>query len=360
MPGEKILEPPQDWVAEYEQYLLFCESDNRPRNPWATIKDREIYALAWLAREIGVASGELLQLIEYIRLAPVFNDLVYRPASIPKRGGRRVIHVPTPKLLSMQRRINTKLLAQFRPAETVSGFSGGSIAKALKPHLAAQSILKVDFKEAFPSVTRDQVFKMFSTRFHWYVSNALTDLTTHQGILPPGAPTSPRVFDLVCADFDQRMIKLAENVGGNYTRYADNIFFSFPKEKFPRPLRQAILKLVENQKHGHSQRRQGPSFKWHKLHVCTLSTAVRALGLNIMNGQLHNTRPWKQRLRKTLHHVQYLLDHGLGYKHEWVVLEGMMQFACEDTLPKKLTEQFNALYDRVYAVRRPWMYRTLS
>lgn len=361
MSSEKMLEPPADWAAEYKEYLRFCESGNRSQNPWATIKDREIFALVWLAKQIEVAPAELLELVEYIRLAPVFKNPIYRTVSIAKRGGKwRIIHVPIPKLLSMQSRINAKLLAQFRPDEAVSGFSGGTIVKALLPHLSAKSILKVDFQEAFPSVTREQVFKMFITRFHWYTSKALTDLTTFQGNLPQGAPTSPRVFDLVCADFDRHMLKLAENVGGNYTRYADNIFFSFPEEKFPRRLRQAILKLIENQRHGHTLRRQGPGFKWHKLRVCALDNAVRALGLNIMNGQLHNTRPWKQRLRKTMHHVQYLLDNDLDYKHEWAALEGMMQFACEDTLPKKLTEQFNALYDRVYAVRRPWLYRTLS
>lgn len=59
----------------------------------------------------------------------------------------------------------------------------------------------------------------------------LARLCTHDGGLPQGAPTSPRLSNLVNYRFDARLAGMADALGGVYTRYADDITISFPKEE---------------------------------------------------------------------------------------------------------------------------------
>jgi hypothetical protein len=354
----RTLTPPE-WMEEYSYW--FATARDIPEFAEDVMSSSERYALMWLAKEIDVPFVLLHQVLKGFRNCnPEFEDQVYFTRYKPKRsGGFRKICCPEERLGSIQRALSKYLATWYTPHSRICGFSGGNIEQALLPHTGGTWLLKVDFKDAFPSVHREDVLHAFERlKYRKHVANALADFTTFCDELPQGAPSSPRVFDIVCAPFDHYMRALVQKYGATYTRYADNIFVSVTETEFPQPLKNGILKLIENRrKNGAGSRRPGPSFSWHKLRVCRMSHAtVRGLGLNIIDGKLHNTREWKRRFRKHIAHVAYLLDNGLPYDDAFRKLEGMVQFAREDTLPASLTEAFDAIYHRVYQVRRPWAY----
>ena len=353
---DNSLEPPTEWAEMHEKYSEWKMNYVYSENPYKWIKIREAYAIKWLARELDIGTANLLDLIEAMRSDHIIGESFYRQWDQKKRnGGVRRIYAPNEELKRVQKAINQHILKKIYSAGIPAfGFSGGGIIDALKPHLYSRSILRVDFRDAFDSVTRDDVFEMFHREFHWYVSEVLTDLTTFFGRLRQGPPTSSRIFDLACYGLDFHLSRMADNVWGKYTRYADNIFFSFPGETFPRPTRQAILKLIENQRShlNSAKKRKGPNFRWHKLRIGSMRNTIHALGLNIIDGRLHNTRVWKSEFRKTLHHVWFLLNNNMDAEPARMQLEGMMQFAIEQTLPQKLIDEYNKIYI-VYTPRRP-------
>ena len=350
---------PPEWMEEYSHW--FATTSHIPEFS-EEMSSRERYALMWLANEIERTYVDLRRVLRDVRVCgPVFGDQIYTTQYKPKRsGGYRKICCPVKHLRDIQEALNKYFSAWYIPHDDICGFSGGNIAQALLPHTSATWLLKVDFKDAFPSISKSDVFlALREQKYRWYTANALADLTTYNNELPQGAPSSPRVFDIVCAPFDRYMRTLVQNYGGTYTRYADNIFVSVTDAQFPQPLRNGVLKAIENRRKYNDGRlrRQGPAFAWHKLRVCRMShTTVRGLGLNIIGGKLHNTREWKRRFRKHIAHVAYLLDNGLPYDEAFKKLEGMVQFAREDTLPVSLTQAFDAVYHRVYQMRRPWAY----
>jgi hypothetical protein len=289
----------------------------------------------------------------------------------------RKINVPNRELRFIQKKLGRWIMDFLVPEPNVFGFSGGSIIQAIEPHLKSRSILQIDCKNAFPSINsraimerlivgrchnvsvlKSQTQKDWSgAPFSWYGARVITDLVTKDDELPQGAPTSPKIFDLVCMELDKKLNHLAKNVGGAYTRYADNIFFSIPRETFDKKLKNAVIKTVEGKRNliewwrkkrrARTVSRSGPEFEWHKLRLKrTKNNAVRMLGLNMIDGRIHNTRDFKRRLRKSLHHVKWLRAHGLDHEEAWIKIQGMMQFAQIDTIPAGLWAEYQDLKNR--------------
>ena len=83
-------------------------------------------------------------------------------------------------------------------------------------------------KDFFPSIGYKEIYKIF--RYIGYtdgVSKLLTKLCTNvNDVLPQGSPASPPLSNLVSLKLDKRLSRLAESIGADYTRYADDMLFS--------------------------------------------------------------------------------------------------------------------------------------
>lgn len=163
-----------------------------------------------------------------------------------KNGGKRVIHVPEDAL----KKIQTKLLEFLYDSigevkDCVHGFTPKrSIVTNASQHCSSRTnyLLNIDIQDFFPSINFFRVRGLFQSEpfsFSHSVASVLAQICTYKNQLPQGAPTSPLVANLICRSLDNRLIRLARKNKVIYTRYSDDITFSFStkyKENLPKDI----------------------------------------------------------------------------------------------------------------------------
>lgn len=195
---------------------------------------------AGLAAALGCTASDLTRLTR----AGDGPGSPYVRFTIPKAtGGERTITAPRAALKRIQRRILADLLAHAPVHEACHGFvRGRSTLTHASAHRGAKLCVRIDLEDFFPTVHFHRVVGLFeSLGANAEVAWALAALTTHRpvnedgevtwpSVLPQGAPTSPAIANLVCRRLDARLAGLAGRVGATYTRYADDLTFSFVSE----------------------------------------------------------------------------------------------------------------------------------
>jgi len=180
------------------------------------------FGLEELARRLGVDREKLA------RVEPRYHEF-----TVPKRsGGTRRILAPDAELKSLQRRILRRLLTRLRAHPAAMGFERGrSIVTNARAHRQQAVVLRFDLKDFFPSTGARRLKKYFR-RIGWNrpATKWLLRLCTHRGGLPQGAPTSPRLSNLVNYRLDARLAGMARKLDAVYTRYADDITISFNRD----------------------------------------------------------------------------------------------------------------------------------
>ena len=121
-------------------------------------------------------------------------------------------------------------------------------------------------------------------------------LCTHKGGLPQGAPTSPALSNLLNYRLDARLAGAAKRFEAAYTRYADDITFSY--EKDDRNAIHAIVRVTKaaakSEGYELHQRRKLSIRRRHQRQVVTGLVVNRGVGLG------RSRRRW---LRAVEHHV---------------------------------------------------------
>lgn len=188
-----------------------------------------------LARRLGLPLAEIERV-----------PLEYRELSVAKRnGGTRQLSIPHPTLMTLQRRLLRRVLGKLRAHPAACGFERGrSIVDHARSHAGRAEVIKFDLRDFFPSTTAARVEAYFR-RIGWNESAAalLTKLCTWQGSLPQGAPTSPRLSNLVNYGLDARLSALAAHEHVAYSRYADDLTFSCDGSTF-RSIRHRVPLVV--------------------------------------------------------------------------------------------------------------------
>lgn len=152
----------------------------------------------------------------------------------------RELLVPDYVLKSRQQYIS-QLLNQINLPEYMYGSVVGknNILNA-QQHLNGKYFLTIDLKKFFTNINHHQVNKMFCKNgFSPSVARILTQLTTFQGSLPQGAPSSPVIANLVFLETSNQLFELAKKNGLTFTTFLDDLTFSSDRD-FKRLIPQVI------------------------------------------------------------------------------------------------------------------------
>lgn len=190
-----------------------------------------------LLRQLSIETGLAESAVRRIISNAPERYKVYRISK--KNGGMRKIAQPARELKLLQRALVELLLSKLpvHPAATAY-VKGRSIRDNAELHCHSGPVLKMDFKDFFPSIT-DRDWAAYCNQ-----TGCLTDpedirltslLLFHRPAggrvlrLAIGAPSSPIVSNLIMFPFD---VMISEAVAADhviYSRYADDLTFSGPR-----------------------------------------------------------------------------------------------------------------------------------
>lgn len=244
---------------------------------------------------------------------------------IPKKNGKfRTIYVPSKEekreLRKLLRSINKKQI-KYLDKEVVHGFfpKRNPVTNA-KRHIGYEYTLCFDLHDFFDSVTLDKVgFRLTDKQRE----KCFVDGAARQGL-----PTSPALANLAAWPMDKGILyymKMKDMRGKDivYTRYADDLSFSFNDPSLIKKLRKDIPDIVK--KHGfeinHSKTR------------CQAAVAGRRIicGVAVDKDSIYPTRKSRRKLRAALHQNHMRSAQGLK---EWTKLKVPVVFDAAEQISK--------------------------
>jgi RNA-directed DNA polymerase len=210
------------------------------------IKQRKIAALHFLGSDSAQDLARLLNR-PILFLEQVLNHPVYVEHQIAKKNGsKRIVLAPSDDLKRIQRSLNYYLQCYYNliKPDVVFGFvrtirrekNPAAIVQNAEVHQNKKYLLNLDLENFFPSISAKRILTLFSGphfQFNSEIGTAIALLTTYQGKLPVGAPTSPILSNFICLEMDHALIDFANSHHLSYTRYADDLTFS--SNEFIRP-----------------------------------------------------------------------------------------------------------------------------
>ncbi len=205
----------------------------------------EFDSIEGFAKGLGVSIPALRWLCFHREVQPTSH---YRTWTIPKHDGTpRPITAPKRELKAAQRWLLRNIVEKLPVHRAAHGFlASRSIATNATVHAGADVIVKIDVKDFFPTISFRRVKGLLrkaglpenvATLASLLATECPRDLVSFRGktlyvakgprALPQGAPTSPGITNAICIRLDRRMSGLARLFGFSYTRYADDLTFSF-------------------------------------------------------------------------------------------------------------------------------------
>ena len=276
-----------------------------------------------LAKFLQIEYNTLRYLV-YHRDVITFDN--YYRFDIPKKsGGMRHIAAPKTKLKAAQKQILDEILEKVKISDLSHGFiKSRSILTGAKAHNTSPDLLiNIDLENFFPTITFERVRGLYqSFGYSGYIASLLAMICTYcermplevkeeikyiktsDRILPQGSPASPMITNIICKNMDKRINGLCKKLGITYTRYADDMSFSYMgdiKNFAIGNFLNSINKIIEA---------EGFHMKNEKTHILRKNNRQYITGIVINNEEIGVPKKWVKILKASIYNAQKLKASG--------------------------------------------------
>lgn len=297
-----------------------------------------IFSLAHLSQITSVSYSLLHESVNRKR-----EKANYTLFSINKRsGGKRYIHAVNGELINVHKFINECILENIPHHISSYAFhSDGGIKKCADMHAGCRWLFQFDLKDFFTSINEIDVYKVFLAAgyrsllafemarlcttlhlpktleeylqpprthcgLHYYDniehSTPITVMPYHLqsklGVLPQGAPTSPKLSNLVAAGLDVELHQYAKENGLVYTRYADDLALS----AFELPAKKRVGQILFEV--GSIIRRNGFTQNQTKTHISSPGSRKSVVGLLVDREYPRISKAMLKRIDRNIYSIE--------------------------------------------------------
>lgn len=237
----------------------------------------------------------------------------------------RQIAAPKTQLKAAQRQILEQILQKAEISDLSHGFikSRSVLTGAKAHHTSPDLLINIDLENFFPTITFARVRGLYqSFGYSGYIASLLAMICTYcermpleikgeikyiktsDRILPQGSPASPMITNIICRTMDQRIYGLCQKLGFTYTRYADDMSFSYTGDVDSLSIGSflgSIRKIIED---------EGFHMNQEKTHILRKNNRQYITGIVINNEEIGVPKKWVKILKASIHNAQKLKDSG--------------------------------------------------
>jgi len=283
----QIKEVQPTWFSVYPEFFNTTETDIKRKDYTKTLM-HNILNSNTIDEFLSVYKEFLVKNTDFLTNKKNYYKRVYIPKQKP--GEYRSIDIPCDELKELQTRAYNVLKKEIRIRTHDAAFGyveNRDNVKNAERHKYSNYITTIDYKNCFPSVTKDfisrqllklsefatinvekerkedNIFKMMLSKednklimdyriLAEKIYNAIIELAELENTLPQGSPLSPHLLNLILVEVDER---LYQNICKNkkiakstimYTRYSDDMVFSSSKHMNTTELLKEVRNQLEN------------------------------------------------------------------------------------------------------------------
>ncbi|EFK2795660.1 reverse transcriptase [Escherichia coli] len=154
----------------------------------------------------------------------------FKTVPVIRKGKKRTTYKVVGELLKIHELIKQRIFLKISLPEYITGGRKGvSYIDDCISHRNKSIIIQEDMKDFFPSIKEELIAKAFQyyMNFSPEVSSLIANLSTLEGSLVQGTKLSTDIANLIFLEEEALISEEVRKLGGNYTRYVDDITISF-------------------------------------------------------------------------------------------------------------------------------------